>query len=351
MSSGKHRKEKDCLNCGHHVEEHYCSHCGQENIEIREDALHMITHAVADYFHFESKFFGTIKPLLLQPGFLSKLYVSGKRVCFIHPIRLYIFISIVFFLVILSQKKEKNKEEEQTTTAVLTEKEKDASEKLEKLEKELENPALSQAKKDSLALVMVKRIKSDFYKPNDFTINSLWVNKGDTSVLAYENRQKKLSSKQKDNFIKHYIVRRSLELKQYPDAKEKIKEEILHNVPKMMFILLPLFALILKLVYFRSKKYYYEHLIYSFHVHSAVFLSFLILGALQWFFHLFYDISNILGFIWSIYMLWYIYRSLRTFYGSKRWVTTAKIVFLMFSYLMVLSLSCVIVIAVTMMMI
>jgi hypothetical protein len=351
MSSGKHRKEKDCLNCGHHVEEHYCSHCGQENIEIREDALHMITHAVADYFHFESKFFGTIKPLLFQPGYLSKLYVTGKRVCFIHPIRLYIFISIVFFLVILSQGKKSSEEVEKDTTSIQTEDEKEVSLRIEKLEKELDSPTLTQAQRDSLIKIMVKEYRSEFYKPNNFTGSSEWLNKSDTTVAAYENRQKALPPTQKDNFIKHYIARRTLELQKYPNAKEKIKEEILHNIPKMMFILLPLFALILKLVYFRSKKYYYEHLIYSFHIHSALFLSFLILNGLQWFFHLFYDISNTLGFVWSIYILWYIYRSLRTFYGSKKWVTFAKILFLMVSYFVVFAISCVIVIAVTMMMI
>jgi hypothetical protein len=351
MSSGKHRKEKDCLNCGHHVEEHYCSHCGQENIEIREDALHMITHAVADYFHFESKFFGTIKPLLFQPGYLSKLYVSGKRVCFIHPIRLYIFISIVFFLVILSQGKKSNEDVEKDTTSIQTEDEKQVSIRVEKLQQELDNPSLTQAQRDSLVKIMVKEFRSEFYKPKNFTGSSEWLNKTDTTVAAYENRQKALPTKEKDNFIKHYIARRTLELQKYPNAKEKIQEEILHNIPKMMFILLPLFALILKLVYFRSKKYYYEHLIYSFHVHSALFLSFLILTGLKWFFHLFYDISNTLGCIWSIYILWYIYRSLRTFYGSKRWVTVAKILFLMFSYLIVFAISSVIVIAVTMMMI
>lgn len=351
MSSGKHRKEKDCLNCEHYVEEHYCSHCGQENIEIREDALHMIIHAVADYFHFESKFFGTIKPLLVQPGLLSKIYVAGKRVCFIHPIRLYIFISIVFFLVTLSQNKHERDEPEEATTSLETKKDKEVSAKLEKLEVELNNSSLTQAQKDSLVNVILTGIKGEYYKPQNFTINNQWINKSDTTVTAYENRQKTLPAKQKDNFVKHYIIRRNLELQRYPNAGEKIKEEILHNIPKMMFILLPLFALILKLVYFRSKKYYYEHLIYSFHVHSALFLSFLILYALQWFFHLFYDISDTLGFIYSIYILWYIYRSLRTFYGSKRWVTVAKILFLMFSYLIVFTLSCIIVIAVTMMMI
>ena len=122
MSSVKLRKEKDCLNCGHVVEEHFCPHCGQENIVTKEDAFHMVTHAIADYFHFEHKFFGTIKPLLFKPGQLTKEYVAGKRMSSIHPIRLYIFISIVFFLVILSgkSKEEKTVQKQPVTTTTGT---------------------------------------------------------------------------------------------------------------------------------------------------------------------------------------------------------------------------------------
>lgn len=349
MSTGKYRKESNCLNCGHHVEEHFCTHCGQENIEIKEDAIHMISHAIADYFHFESKFFGTIKPLLMQPGYLSKLYVAGKRVSFIHPIRLYIFISIVFFLFMLSSSKSNEAEQEAAQTTNTTKK-KDAFLKIERLEQDLKNRALTSAQRDSIIRVAIAEANEKNAEHNDFTINDQWVNKTDTTVNAYENRQKALPANERDNFLKHYIIRKNLEIRKYPNAGEKIKEDIKHNVPKMMFILLPLFALILKLVYYRTKKYYYEHLIYSFHVHSALFLSLLILNALTWFFDLFYDISFLLNTAWFVYALWYIYRSLRTFYGSKRWVTVAKFAFLMFGYLMVFTLSILIIIAVTMIM-
>ncbi len=347
MSTVKHRKESNCLNCGHNVEEQYCTHCGQENIEIREDAWHMITHAIADYFHFDSKFFGTMKPLMVQPGYLSKLYVEGKRVRFIHPIRLYIFISIVFFIVTLSEKKSHN-QDEPAETSIDSKNDRKSISNIERLEKELESESLSIKERDSLVNLVFGEVKKA--KSADFTVSNRWLTKQDTTVNAYENRQKALPAGKRDNFVKHYIIRKNLDLKKYPNPGEKIKTEIKHNIPKMMFILLPLFALILKLVYLRCNKYYYEHLIYSFHVHSALFLSFLILNVLQWFFGLFYDISSLLSFIWSVYVMWYIYRSLRTFYESQRRVTIVKIIFLMFCYLFVFSLSTLIVIAASMMM-
>ncbi|MDB5019374.1 MAG: hypothetical protein JWQ28_501 [Pedobacter sp.] len=351
MSSGKYRAEHNCLNCGHHVEEHFCTHCGQENIEVREDAFHMISHAVADYFHFESKFFATIRPLLVKPGNLTKEYVSGKRVSFIHPIRLYIFISILFFIVTLSGRNGGvNNDEKVQSPRPQVERDSVAMAEAAQIREAMTSVPISQTMKDSIVRAAVTQMKMDRTekeRKTSFQINKKWFVPSDTTVASYEKRQKLLPSAKRDNFLKHYIIRRNLELQKYPDAEKKMTEEIMHNIPKMMFILLPLFALILKVVYFNKKKYYYEHLIYSFHVHSAIFLSYLILVLLQHFFNLFYNLDGWLGFFWSVYILWYIYRSLKTFYGSRRWVTIFKIFFLMFCYTIVFAISTVTVIALT----
>jgi hypothetical protein len=352
MSTGKYRAAHNCLNCGHQVEEHFCTHCGQENLELKEDALHMLTHAIADYFHFESKFFGTIKPLLVKPGTLTKEYVSGKRVSFIHPIRLYIFISIVFFIVSLRTSHESEDKAETKTTTAATPVKRDSLETAiaNQVRAGMANVPMSSSMRDSIVNAAVVQMKEDRNKKKnhvELSMNSKWFSSEDTSAASYEKRQQLLPAGKKDNFVKHYIIRRGLELQKYPDAKNKIKEEILHNIPKMMFILLPLFALILKLVYISRKRYYYEHLIYSFHVHSAVFLSYLILVGIQKAFGLFYSIDTLLAFVWMSYMLWYIYKSLMVFYGSRRWVTVFKIFFLMFCYTILLAISTLTVMAVT----
>ena len=119
--------------------------------------------------------------------------------------------------------------------------------------------------------------------------------------------QTALRKDKRDGFIKQYIIKRSIELNKYENPEIKFKEDLLHNIPKMMFLLLPLFALILKLVYINKNKYYYEHLIYSFHLHSAIFLSVLLTLLLQSFFALFYNITGWLSSLCSIYILWYIY--------------------------------------------
>lgn len=99
MSHKKYRTEPECLNCGAIVAGKFCSDCGQENIETREKFFHLVTEFVSDYFHFDSKFFRSLIPLFTKPGFLTKEYWEGRRVRYIHPLRLYFFITIIFMIV------------------------------------------------------------------------------------------------------------------------------------------------------------------------------------------------------------------------------------------------------------
>jgi hypothetical protein len=95
------RKEKDCLNCGTIVQGRYCHVCGQENVVPKETFWHMVTHFFYDITHFDSKFFESVRDLVLRPGFLSKEYMLGRRAGYLHPVRMYVFTSAIFFLLFL----------------------------------------------------------------------------------------------------------------------------------------------------------------------------------------------------------------------------------------------------------
>jgi len=65
------RKENNCLNCGENVDGKFCSNCGQENIEMNETFWSFVSHGIAHYFHYDSKFRTTIRPFLAKPGQLN----------------------------------------------------------------------------------------------------------------------------------------------------------------------------------------------------------------------------------------------------------------------------------------
>lgn len=87
-----------CPNCGAEASGNYCSNCGQENHLHNETFMSMLTHFIAHYFHYESKFWQTIKLLITRPGFLTKEYFNGRRKRYVAPITLFIFTVVVYFI-------------------------------------------------------------------------------------------------------------------------------------------------------------------------------------------------------------------------------------------------------------
>src|SRR6218665_2979419 len=98
MSKHHLRKDPVCQNCGHHVEERFCGHCGQENTETRQSFGHLLRHFVEDLTHYDGAFWRTMKNLLFKPAYLTREFLKGRRASYVPPVRLYIFISFVTFL-------------------------------------------------------------------------------------------------------------------------------------------------------------------------------------------------------------------------------------------------------------
>ena len=88
----------DCLNCAKATNaKAYCANCGQSTKVQRAPIYTIVRDSLSDFFAFDSKIIHSIRPLLLSPGALTESYISGKRSQVIPPVRLYIFISFLFF--------------------------------------------------------------------------------------------------------------------------------------------------------------------------------------------------------------------------------------------------------------
>lgn len=87
-----------CKNCENTYESgfQFCPHCGQKtNDELTLGVLFYNT--INNYFSFDARFFKSYIPLMFRPGYLPKKFIEGKRLLYLHPAQLYLFISVVFF--------------------------------------------------------------------------------------------------------------------------------------------------------------------------------------------------------------------------------------------------------------
>jgi len=329
------RKEKDCLNCGATVQGRFCHVCGQENVVPKETFWHMVTHFFYDITHFDSKFFESIKDLAFRPGFLSKEYMLGRRASYLHPVRMYVFTSAMFFLLFFSFfspkesismdiNKPLNAEERTAYILSLQNRIKRDSSNAELLS------ALIRAKDTSSPLtgrdILIRERKGG--------ISFSFDNTDYKSVEEYDSLQKTLPAQQRDGWFKRRLIRKQTEVnvrfRENPEeASKKLAESILHRLPYMLFVSLPLFALILKLVYIRRKQFYFaDHGIFTIHLYIFSFLLLLIVFLFNWLNEITgWDLFIILIILLFISLFIYLYKAMKNFYGQRGGKTFLKFLF------------------------
>jgi hypothetical protein len=332
VSHSKIRSEKICLNCGTETPGRYCPACGQQNIEPKQSVWHLVNHFFSDITHFDGKFFVTVKDLFTKPGFLSKEYMQGRRASYLDPIRMYIFTSAIFFLIFFSMINVKNihigdedRKEMKGDSAL--------------------SAIMSGVKtaRDSLRILDAQRVASapkpkirkDSLRRNG-NVNFSIDESDYTSVAAYDSVQKILPIDQRDGWLKRKVNIKKIELNQrYKSERGDLIRELIgnyiHNCPKVLFVSLPIFALLLKLLYIRRRQFYYvDHGIFSVHLYIFSFLILLILFGIG-------GLSSYTGWGWLywlfaaiiFYALVYYYKAMRKFYGQRRAKTFTKFILLL----------------------
>jgi len=325
------RKEDNCLNCGTTVPDRYCPHCGQENTEPHETFWHMVQHFLYDITHFDSKFFDSMKFLLLKPGFLPAEYIRGKRAGYLNPIKKYVFTSAVFFIAFFSLFKAGENLKMNVDQPISTA---DRVAYIKKLKGALSKDTANTSWKAALLLLedSSRVLTNEDMMPywDDFN----YVNLGKRSYKnkqEYDSIQQTLPAGKKDGWLLRKMQYRNLELKQRykmdpRSGMNKMMETFLHKLPLLLFVSLPIFALLLKLLYFRRKKFYYaDHGIFSiYHYIFSFFLLLLVLSLDELGDFTGWDIFDIMALILFLSGGVYLFMAMRRFYGQGFFKTLFK---------------------------
>jgi hypothetical protein len=155
------------------------------------------------------------------------------------------------------------------------------------------------------------------------------------TVEEYDSAEQKLAPDLRDGWIKRRITQRVIAMDEayHGDKarfKERLLENIMHSFPKILFVSLPIFAMILNILYFRHKQYLYvDHGIFTIHLYCATFVLLLVsmlLGQLEgvipwgWLRAIFILLIVAV----CVYMLIYLYKAMRGFYQQRRAKTFLK---------------------------
>ena len=91
---------RNCGNCGARLEGPFCHRCGQDDLDLDRSLVHFFTEFMGGILNFDSRVWRTVIPLLFRPGEVTAHYLAGRRARFVPPVRLYLFVSLVYFLML-----------------------------------------------------------------------------------------------------------------------------------------------------------------------------------------------------------------------------------------------------------
>ncbi|MCK8480701.1 DUF3667 domain-containing protein [Psychroserpens algicola] len=323
-----------CLNCESELKEKYefCPNCGQKTTEDLTLGV-LFYNTISNYFSFDARFLKGFLPLMFKPGFLPKKFIEGKRLLYLHPGQMYLFVAFVFFF-IFSFTARKHTESlntqlrktlnDNTATLVDTvniresdsirvadsiQKRKSDSIAKVKLRKALEDnkflTGMTETEIDSIVATTNLNDKDLNFSFNEEKIDSLIQNNASDQEIY-----KAMGMDEDDGWFMRKIYAQALKFYKARDGGN-ILQAFYDTIPIALFFLLPIFALILKVLYYKRGRYAH-HLVFSFYYFSFLFTVFSIIFGIN----MIWDIPDGLDWLIAFSTFIYLLIALKRFYGQ-----------------------------------
>jgi hypothetical protein len=309
-----------CENCEAPLAGPYCAECGQHAIDYRRSIVRVVIDAADSFFNWDTKFLRSLGVLLTRPGKLTNDFNAGRRIRYVHPLRLYLLASIAFFLLakLVNLSPQLTPEMKPEDRAHL-----DAS--LAKLAAPESPLTPEQRAKVETVRESVDEAKVPGEPPG--TTGGLPVLPNPKSVGAASSPVHVSTNWEGDKtpFGKWMEGRVKEKIGEHGSKAKLFFETLRNNVPTMMLGCIPLFAFVLKILYVRQRRYYVEHLVYALHVHTfayvgVVVITLLGMGVARWA----PAMQTPLVVILSILLAVQVFLSIRRVYRQGWFMTTFK---------------------------
>ncbi|WP_345274472.1 DUF3667 domain-containing protein [Flaviramulus aquimarinus] len=329
-----------CKNCEQQFEDgfKFCPHCGQQaKDELTVKVLFYNT--ISNYFSFDARFFKSFIPLLFKPGYLASKFIEGKRLLYLHPAQLYLFISVVFFF-LFSFIARQSVEDFDTALQKGFESDNVVKSIDPKLIDSVALTELSKTLKDS---TIIKSLNKNNLKALDSIITNATIERDSVNTFEFDYDKTKVDSLIKINapeaeklramgmeddagFFKRRFYSKMLKFQEH--SGKGILQAFYDNIPISLFVLLPIFALILKILFFRRGAFAH-HLVFSFYFYSFLFtvFSIILLANLIW------KIPDFISILIALSTFFYLFLAIKNFYKQGYFISFFKTCLVSFIYL------------------
>jgi len=268
-----------CENCGAKLAGPHCAQCGQAAIDYRRSFRHVIVDVLDSFLNWDSKFFATIGLLIVKPWRLTNEFLAGRRVRYLHPLRLYLLASILFFFAVnygarglradasnLGPKDRAKIEADLKNEDLPPE----ARAKLERLLREPSPPPLPAASLSPAASAVPATSSAPAAPtaPPKQTFGPVT----DRPFVLFD-----ADTKPSTPFEKWIEARAKEKFGEHGTKFGLFLSTLFSNLPYMMLCCIPLFAFVLKVLYVRRHIFYIDHLIYALHIHTFAYTGIMLI--------------------------------------------------------------------------
>lgn len=311
-------KLDNCANCDTPLSGHFCSNCGQEAVLHHASTREFLHEFIGHYVALEGKLWGSLKRLIFQPGELTNEYIRGRRVRYVQPLRMYLTFSVLFFALLKFTGGAEPHVEKPTAGQNIAAATIQAAGKPQPPAADSE--AGKSAARDALADMTREMAAED-------ARSDIRAARAQQAAEPEDSTDLNINEEYIDGKLEHLpLLRRQWHaLNQLPPEEQVkvFKNGMNHYAPYAIFCLMPVFALLLKVLYLGSGRRFGEHMLFALHTNAFAFLMFSVIllahvgllqfalwcwliGYLPWAMRRVYHSSKFGTFLrWAVLMLFY----------------------------------------------
>jgi len=362
-----------CANCGAELGGQFCHTCGQSSKSMIKFFGEVVKELLDDTLGYDSRLKHSLFPLFFKPGRLTLDYVRGKRFYYVLPFKLYLITSVLFIILV---KNSADTEDLKFDNVVQNE----ASQEVGKEVADEINQAIDEVNKVNVAegkeiihfhlgenqqednvnsiatpeagdKKRAKNSESQSTKDRTESDSTFTIGSGDDNVnLKWNKETQQLDGIEAidDGLMKTFVTHINPKLKSWKNNLEPLVESIIETLPYMMFVILPIFAIFLKVFYAFSRRYYTEHLVFLLHNHSFIYMLMMVQIGLNFGETKLKTIDSwsaqttaggfaFVSVLLSFWMVVYVFLAMKRFYAQGWGATIFKTLTLGFIYVMMLS--------------
>ena len=263
-----------CENCGAPMAGPFCAQCGQAAVDYRRSFRHVIVDILDSFLNWDSKFFATIGWLIARPWHLTNQFLAGRRVRYVHPLRLYLLVSILFFFVVNYWAKSIHADPSKLSAEDRAEIAADPD--IPPAVKARIRGALD-AKGRTPPVAQTSPAPQTAVTPQPSIIGSPPPSVTSPSPSGDFGPLVQFDKPPSDPFEKWLEQRAKEKMGEHGSKMALFIATLFSNLPYMMLCCIPLFAFVLKVLYVRKRIFYIDHLVYALHIHSFAYLAIMLI--------------------------------------------------------------------------